>query len=168
MPELPVGCLSEHIASASRSRKQFPAIRPQPKLQRGECRRNTYGRCISNYIPRPQIPLGSDSPSHPIAENFVKFAALRFTEAFARVECPLTAMWPYLIICDFNEPERYTPAVNQILEDWGAKQVLRQSWLLNSDLNAQAIVEMLRPIVRRDDRLMVMELAEDSAAINVE
>lgn len=77
-------------------------------------------------------------------------------------------MWPYLIICDFNEPERYTPAVNQILEDWGAKQVLRQSWLLNSDLNAQAIVEMLRPIVRRDDRLMVMELAEDSAAINVE
>ncbi len=60
------------------------------------------------------------------------------------------------------------PPSTRFLRDWGAKQVLRQSWLLNSDLNAQAIVEMLRPIVRRDDRLMVMELAEDSAAINVE
>jgi hypothetical protein len=76
-------------------------------------------------------------------------------------------MWPYLVICQLNEPERYTPAVNQVLKDWGARQIMQQSWLIDSDLNARAIVELLRPIVREDDRLLVLELADDRASINL-
>jgi hypothetical protein len=76
-------------------------------------------------------------------------------------------MWPYLVVCQLNEPDRYVPALNRVLGDWGARQVLQQSWLIDSDLNANAIIELLRPIVREDDRLLVMELADDRAAINL-
>lgn len=76
-------------------------------------------------------------------------------------------MWPYLVVCQLNEPERYTPVVNRVLKDWGGRQILEQSWFIDSDLNAHAIIELLRPIVREDDRLMVLELADDRAAINL-
>ena len=75
-------------------------------------------------------------------------------------------MWPYLVICDLQEPERRGQALNSILIDFGATPILRQSWLITSDLNAQAILEQFRPIVGESDRLLVFELAEDRAVMN--
>lgn len=75
-------------------------------------------------------------------------------------------MWPYLIVCDLQEPERRGPALNSILVDFGATPLMRHGWLLSSDLNAQAILEQFRPIVGESDRLLVFELAEDWAVMN--
>ncbi|HJY06300.1 MAG TPA: hypothetical protein VJ323_08270 [Bryobacteraceae bacterium] len=75
-------------------------------------------------------------------------------------------MWPYLVICDLQEPGRHGRALNRILVDFGATPILQQSWLITSDLNAQAILEQFRPIVGKLDRLLVFELAEDRAAFN--
>ena len=45
---------------------------------------------------------------------------------------------------------------------------MARSWLLTSDLNADAIIELLRPIVGADDRIIVLEIAEDMSALNLE
>ena len=75
-------------------------------------------------------------------------------------------MWPYLVICDLQEPDRRGRALNSILLDFGATPILQQSWLITSDLNAQAILEQFRPIVGESDQLLVFELAEDRAVMN--
>jgi hypothetical protein len=75
-------------------------------------------------------------------------------------------MWPYLVICDLREPERYGQALNSILVDFGATPVMRQSWLIHSDLNARALLEQFRPVVGESDSLLVFELAEDRAFMN--
>lgn len=75
-------------------------------------------------------------------------------------------MWPYLVICDLKEPDRRGRALNSILLDFGATPILQQSWLITSDLNAQAILEQFRPIVGESDKLLVFELAEGRAVMN--
>ena len=76
-------------------------------------------------------------------------------------------MWPYLITFELIDEDRYTPALSAVLTDLGAVRLTSEAWLMTSDWNASAILEQLRPIVGENDRLLVMELGEDFAALNL-
>lgn len=76
-------------------------------------------------------------------------------------------MWPYLVTFELTDRDRYTPALSAILTDLGAVRLTNQAWLITSDWNARAILEQLRPVVGEDDRLLVLELGEDLAALNI-
>ena len=77
-------------------------------------------------------------------------------------------MWPYLVAFELNDPARYAPALSAVLRDMGAIALTNGAWLMTSDWNACAILEQLRPIVGENDRLLVLELGEDLAALNLE
>ncbi len=76
-------------------------------------------------------------------------------------------MWPYLITYELIYPERYSAVLADILADLGAVRLVKNAWLLTSDWNASAILEQLRPILSKDDRLLVVELGEDLAGLNL-
>jgi hypothetical protein len=50
----------------------------------------------------------------------------------------------------------------------GAVPLTGCAWLFASDWNASAIIEQLRPIIGSDDKLLVLELGDDIAALNLE
>jgi hypothetical protein len=77
-------------------------------------------------------------------------------------------LWPYLITFELIDEERYGPALFSVLSDLGAIALTNEAWLITSDWNAAAILEQLRPIIGADDRLLVLELGEDLAALNIE
>jgi hypothetical protein len=76
-------------------------------------------------------------------------------------------LWPYLVTFELTDRDRYAPALSAVLTDLGAVRLTSQAWLITSDWNARAILEQLRPVVGEDDRLLVLELGEDLAALNV-
>jgi hypothetical protein len=76
-------------------------------------------------------------------------------------------LWPYLITFELSDKERFGPALRSVLSDLGAVRLTNEAWLLTSDWNACAILEQLRPIVGEGDRLLVLELGEDLAALNI-
>jgi hypothetical protein len=77
------------------------------------------------------------------------------------------ALWPYIVACDLDDPEYYSEALSTILRDIGAMRLTATAWLIASDWNANAILEQLRPVIGRNDRLLVLELGEDFAALNI-
>lgn len=77
-------------------------------------------------------------------------------------------MWPYLITFELTDRKRREPALAAVLRDMGAVALTASAWLMTSDWNACAILEQLRPIVGEDDRLLVVEISEDVAALNLE
>lgn len=77
-------------------------------------------------------------------------------------------MWPYLITFELTDRARREPALSAVLRDMGAVALTPSAWLMASDWNACAIVEQLRPIVGVDDRLLVLEIGDDIAALNLE
>ncbi|MFZ0595097.1 MAG: hypothetical protein WAM39_31840 [Bryobacteraceae bacterium] len=76
-------------------------------------------------------------------------------------------MWPYLITFELTDRARREPALSAVLRDMGAVALTASAWLMTSDWNACAILEQLRPIVGKDDRLLVLEISEDIAALNL-
>lgn len=76
-------------------------------------------------------------------------------------------MWPYIIAYELETPDYYAEALSTILREFGAMQLTATAWLITSDWNAHAILEQLRPVIGRNDRLLVLEIADDLAAINV-
>lgn len=85
--------------------------------------------------------------------------------AQAELEC--NALWPYIIAYELENPEYYSEALSTILRDFGAMQLTETAWLITSDWNAHAILEQLRPAIGKSDHLLVLELGDDLAAINV-
>jgi hypothetical protein len=77
-------------------------------------------------------------------------------------------LWPYLIAYELAEPDLFAPVLASVLLDLGATQLTADAWLITSDWNASAILEQLRPIIGDSDRLMVLELGEDLAAVNID
>jgi hypothetical protein len=77
-------------------------------------------------------------------------------------------LWPYLITFELIDDKRYRPALCSVLTDLGAIALTSDAWLITSDWNAAAILEQLRPIIGQKDRLLVLELGEDLAALNIE
>jgi hypothetical protein len=77
-------------------------------------------------------------------------------------------LWPYLIAYELTEPDLFAPVLASVLIDLGATQLTADIWLITSDWNASAILEQLRPMIGDDDRLMVLELGEDLAAVNID
>jgi hypothetical protein len=65
-------------------------------------------------------------------------------------------------------PARHAPALSAVLRDLGAVPLTTGAWLITSDWNARAILEQLRPIVGQDDSLLVLELGEDIASLNLD
>jgi hypothetical protein len=51
--------------------------------------------------------------------------------------------------------------------DLGAVRLTAEAWVITSDWNAGAILEQLRPIIGAEDRLLVLELGEDLAGLNI-
>jgi hypothetical protein len=51
--------------------------------------------------------------------------------------------------------------------DLGAVRLTAEAWVITSDWNAGAILEQLRPIMGAEDRLLVLELGEDLAGLNI-
>ena len=76
-------------------------------------------------------------------------------------------MWPYVVAYELEDSEHYSEAVSTILREFGAMQLTGTAWLITSDWNANAILEQLRPLIGRNDRLLVLELGDDLAALNV-
>ena len=76
-------------------------------------------------------------------------------------------MWPYLITYELADRDRHAAAISAVLIDLGAVRLTSEAWVITSDWNAGAILEQLRPIIGEDDRLLVLELGEDLAGLNV-
>jgi hypothetical protein len=79
----------------------------------------------------------------------------------------INQLWPYLISFELTEAEVLRTALSAVLLDMGAVPLLNHAWLLTSDWNAGAILEQLRPIVGAGSRLLVVELGEDLAGLNL-
>ena len=77
-------------------------------------------------------------------------------------------MWPYLVPFELAAPTRHAPALCAVLRDLGAVALTKGAWLITSDWNACAILEQLRPIIGEKDCLLVLELGEDMAALNLD
>jgi hypothetical protein len=77
-------------------------------------------------------------------------------------------LWPYLVTFELADPARHAAALCAVLRDLGAVALTSGAWLITSDWNACAILEQLRPIIGEDDRLLVLELGEDIAALNLD
>lgn len=73
----------------------------------------------------------------------------------------------YLINYDLNNAKNYDSLFEQ-LEKLGAKRVLKSCWILQSNLTAYAIFDIIRPILDNDDGLFVTKLARQSKRVNVE
>jgi hypothetical protein len=69
---------------------------------------------------------------------------------------------------ELADPARHAPALSAVLRDLGAVPLTTDAWLITSDWNARAILEQLRPIAGEDDRLLVLELGEDVAMLNLD
>jgi hypothetical protein len=76
-------------------------------------------------------------------------------------------LWPYLITYELADRDRYAPAISAILMDLGAVRLTAETWLITCDWNAAAILEQLRPIIGEQDRLLVLEIGEDLAGVNI-
>jgi hypothetical protein len=76
-------------------------------------------------------------------------------------------LWPYLVTYELADSHRHAAAIAAVLLDLGAVRLTSQSWVITSDWNAGAILEQLRPIVGEGDRLLVLELGEDLAGLNI-
>lgn len=76
-------------------------------------------------------------------------------------------MWPYLVTYELLERDRHEAALSAVLLDLGAVRLTAEAWLITSDWNAGAILEQLRPIIGKGDRLLVVELGEDVAGLNI-
>jgi hypothetical protein len=76
-------------------------------------------------------------------------------------------LWPYIVAYELENPECYSEALSTILRDIGAMRLTATAWLIASDWNANAILEQVRPVIGRNDRLLVLELGEDLAALNI-
>jgi hypothetical protein len=76
-------------------------------------------------------------------------------------------LWPYIIAYELEDPDYCSEAISAILRDMGAIQLTGTSWLITCDWNANAILEQLRPILGREDRLVVLEVGEDLATLNI-
>jgi hypothetical protein len=61
----------------------------------------------------------------------------------------------------------YAIALSSLLSDLGAVRLTSGAWLLTSDWNACAILEQLRPVVGENDRVLVFELGDDLAGLNI-
>jgi hypothetical protein len=77
-------------------------------------------------------------------------------------------LWPYLITFELTDCVSREKALSAVLRDMGAVALTANAWLMTSDWNACAILEQLRPIIGKEDRLVVLEISEDVAAMNVE
>jgi len=77
-------------------------------------------------------------------------------------------LWPYLVTFELAEPARHAAALFAVLQDLGAVALTNGAWLITSDWNACAILEQLRPIIGEKDCLLVLELGEDIAALNLD
>jgi len=76
-------------------------------------------------------------------------------------------LWPYLITYELTDRDRHAAAISAVLMDLGAVRLTAEAWVITSDWNAGAILEQLRPIIGEDDRLLVLELGEDLAGLNI-
>jgi len=76
-------------------------------------------------------------------------------------------LWPYLVTYELSDRDRHAAAISAVLIDLGAVRLTREAWVITSDWNASAILEQLRPIVGEGDRLLVLELGEDLAGLNI-
>ncbi len=79
----------------------------------------------------------------------------------------INRLWPYLITYELADRGRHAPAISAVLMDLGAVRLTAEAWLIASDWNAGAILEQLRPIIGEEDRLLVLELGEDLAGLNI-
>jgi hypothetical protein len=76
-------------------------------------------------------------------------------------------LWPYLVTYELADRDRHAAALSAVLMDLGAVRLTAEAWVITSDWNAGAILEQLRPIIGAQDRLLVLELGEDLAGLNV-
>jgi hypothetical protein len=76
-------------------------------------------------------------------------------------------LWPYLVTYELADRDRHAPAISAVLIDLGAVRLTAEAWVITSDWNAGAILEQLRPIIGDEDRLLVLELGEDLAGLNI-
>jgi hypothetical protein len=76
-------------------------------------------------------------------------------------------LWPYLITYELADRDRHAAAISAVLIDLGAVRLTSEAWVITSDWNAGALLEQLRPIIGEADRLLVLELGEDLAGLNV-
>jgi hypothetical protein len=76
-------------------------------------------------------------------------------------------LWPYIIAYEVEDLDYCSEAICAILRDMGALQLTGTSWLITCDWNANAILEQLQPILGSNDRLIVVEVGEDLAALNI-
>jgi hypothetical protein len=78
-----------------------------------------------------------------------------------------TPMWPYLVAYDFERHQTVEPVVKQRLLKMNGRQIMDRLWVVVADEGASTVLSRLGSDLAATDQLLVLELAEDYASMNV-
>jgi hypothetical protein len=76
-------------------------------------------------------------------------------------------MWPYLVAYDFGSHKSVEPIVKQRLMEMNGRQIMDRLWMVVADEGASTVLSQLGSDLSATDQLLVLELAEDYASMNV-